>query len=342
MNEKAGEALGYFVKDFVKDASQKLTLLGLYEVKLASKIADLGEEAKKKWAKLLSGNKLRSAVLSTVLNQGSKYAAGTGYMKQLKMLQASIERSSAELIKDGKELQYLIDEFKKLQEMGYTKETWKDSLSSLLAFLKLYQQIHVECGLAVLECICADPLVKQAIGATTCMIEINGDLPSSLLILLNKGPGNHIRDNAYKYIKRMEKDLSMIQRIQANQDRIIALIGLAITSAFIGVSNVAANFVVRTFSRLLTHTSTCDAHILSLALSRARALSLSLSLSVFSLSRAHAVCVCVSFSLSLSPSLSLLSLSLSLSLSHRCTSCHICTFHMCDIIHMCDMTHSYV
>jgi len=41
------------------------------------------------------------------------------------------------LIKDGKELQYLIDEFKKLQEMGFTKETWKDSLASLLAFVKL-------------------------------------------------------------------------------------------------------------------------------------------------------------------------------------------------------------
>jgi len=130
--------------------------------------------------------------------------------------------------------------------MGYTKETWKDSLASLLAFLKLYQQVNVECGLAVLECICADPLITQAIGATQCMIKINGDLPSSLLIQLNEGPGNHIRDNAYKYIKRMEKDLSMIQRIQAYQDRMVALIGLAITSAFIGVSSVAANFVTET------------------------------------------------------------------------------------------------
>jgi len=122
---------------FVKGASQKLALLSRYEAKLASNIADLKGDAKKKIAKLMSGNKLRSAVLSTVLNQGSKYAASTGYMKQLKMLQATIERSAAELIKDGKELQYLIDEFKKLQEMGFTKETWKDSLASLLAFVKL-------------------------------------------------------------------------------------------------------------------------------------------------------------------------------------------------------------
>jgi len=84
------------------------------------------------------------------------------------------------------------------------------------------------------------------------MIKINGDLPSSLLIQLNEGPGNHIRDNAYKHIKRMEKDLTMIQRIQANQDRMIALIGLAITSALIGVSNVAANFLVRDKSNIKT------------------------------------------------------------------------------------------
>jgi len=71
---------------------------------------------------------------------------------------------------------------------------------------------------------------------------------SRVLIQLNKGPGKHIRDNAYKNIKCMEKDLSTIQRIQANQDRMIALIGLAITSAFISVSNVADNFLVRTFS----------------------------------------------------------------------------------------------
>jgi len=71
---------------FVKGASQKLALLSRYEAKLASNIADLKGDAKKKIAKLMSGNKLRSAVLSTVLNQGSKYAASTGYMKQLKML----------------------------------------------------------------------------------------------------------------------------------------------------------------------------------------------------------------------------------------------------------------
>jgi len=141
---------------------RKLALLDRYEVKIASNIENLNGVAKKKMAKLMFGNKLRSALLSTVLNQGSKYAGGGGYLKQLKMIQATIDRSATELTKDGKELQYLIDEFKKLQEMGYTRDSWKDSLSSMLAFLKLYKQVEVECGLSVLECIVADPLVVRS------------------------------------------------------------------------------------------------------------------------------------------------------------------------------------
>ena len=93
----------------------------------------------------------------------------------------------------------------------------------------------------------------EAIGACVPMLEINRDLPSSLLIQLNKGPGNHIRDNAFKYIKRMEKGLSMIGRIQDNQRQLKAIIFLAMTSFFIGVSSVAANFVVRDPCFLFLH-----------------------------------------------------------------------------------------
>jgi len=108
--------------------------------------------------KLMSSKKFRSALLSTVLNQGSKYAGGSSYLKQFKMIQATIDRPAIELAKDGKELQYLIDEFRKLQEMGYTRNYWKDSLSSML----LYKQVEVECGLSVLECIVVDPFVVRS------------------------------------------------------------------------------------------------------------------------------------------------------------------------------------
>jgi len=106
----------------------------------------------------MSSKKFRSALLSTVLNQGSKYAGGSSYLKQFKMIQATIDRPAIELAKDGKELQYLIDEFRKLQEMGYTRNYWKDSLSSML----LYKQVEVECGLSVLECIVVDPFVVRS------------------------------------------------------------------------------------------------------------------------------------------------------------------------------------
>jgi len=92
------------------------------------------------------------------LNQGCKYAGGSSYLKQFKMIQATIDRSATKLTKDGKELQYLIDEFQKLQEMGCTRDYWKDSLSSML----LYKQVEVECGLSVLECIVVDPFVVRS------------------------------------------------------------------------------------------------------------------------------------------------------------------------------------
>jgi hypothetical protein len=52
-----------------------------------------------------------------------------------------------------------------------------------------------------MECIAADENVAKALGAVGPLIEINGYLPSDFLILLNKGPANHIRDHAYQVFR---------------------------------------------------------------------------------------------------------------------------------------------
>ena len=60
------------------------------------------------------------------------------------------------------------------------------------------------------------------------------------MVMLNEGPAEHIRKKAYKYIKVLKKNLTMIAKIKETQARIIALIGAAITAALVSVGNFMA------------------------------------------------------------------------------------------------------
>jgi hypothetical protein len=86
----------------------------------------------------------------------------------------------------------------------------------------------------------ADSAVAQALGAARPFIELDGELPAAIMVKLTKGPAAHIRKNAYKYVKLLEKNSSMITKIQETQSRMIALIGAAITAALVSVGNFVA------------------------------------------------------------------------------------------------------
>ena len=113
-------------------------------------------------------------------------------------------------------------------------------MASWIAFFGLYKEVNVQCALVVFECIAADPLVAQAVGAAAPFIELDGDLPAAIMVKLTKGPAEHIRKNAYKYTKLLARDLNMITKIKETQARIIALIGAAITAALVSVGNFTA------------------------------------------------------------------------------------------------------
>ena len=98
----------------------------------------------------------------------------------------------------------------------------------------------MQCALAVFECIAADAAVAEAVGAAAPFIELDGELPAAIMVKLNKGPADHIRKQAYKYTRLLEKNLSMITQIRETQARIIALIGAAITAALVSVGNFIA------------------------------------------------------------------------------------------------------
>ena len=47
--------------------------------------------------------------------------------------------------------------------------------------------------------------VAEAIGAAIPLIKLNGEIPAAVMVMLNEGPANHIRDAAYKYVRRLDK-----------------------------------------------------------------------------------------------------------------------------------------
>lgn len=192
------------------------------------------------WSECIPIKTLEKEVVASVMRTPTKYRTVGGWSYFPDMLGRIFLRPTAELIKDEKQVQYLLDEIKELQKGGFTDQTWRDSVSTWLAFLNLYKQLDCECGLSILECIAADQNVADAIGAARPMVEINGNLPSDILIMLNKGPANHIRDHAYQYIRRLEKEAAMIRRIQEYQARAFALVGTTIVAAFVSVGNFIA------------------------------------------------------------------------------------------------------
>ena len=225
---------------FAAGAFQQMALISKYEKAVASCTKDLSAEARQRIKKFSCASKLASRAIANVLNQSTKYDLPTGYLKQVNMIRLASERPSVELMQDAKQIEYVLEQVRALQQGGFAKETWKDSLASWIAFFDLYKQVNAQCALAVFECIAADSAVAEAIGAAAPFIELDGELPATIMVKLNKGPAEHIRKQAYKYITRLERDLNMITKIKETQARIIALIGAAITAALVSVGNFIA------------------------------------------------------------------------------------------------------
>ena len=110
---------------FAAGMSQKMGLISKYEKAVASRTKYLSAEARQRMEKLSCASKLSSRAIANVMNQSTKYDLPTGYLKQVKMILLAFERSTVELMQDAKEIEYVLDQIKKLQEGGFSKETWK-------------------------------------------------------------------------------------------------------------------------------------------------------------------------------------------------------------------------
>ena len=206
----------------------------------------LSDEARKKMAKMSS---VKGAMMSAALKAKSKYDPGKGIIKTLNLWQGALTRSALELNADEKELRFLLEKLQALEGCAFTEETWRDSLASWLAMLKLYKVLKVDSGLKMMESMVSDDKLAGALGAAGGMVKLNGRLPASLLVKLNEGPATHIRTNLYKYVKRLEKDLNMISAIKEKQAAIAAVAISLTTSIGVGFATFASGLLLDMYKK---------------------------------------------------------------------------------------------
>ena len=68
-------------------------------------------------------------------------------------------------------------------------------------------------------------------------MDINGDPPAALVTMIAQGPGAHIRKHAYRYTKRIAKELVLIQRVKQLQSRAVAALGTLLVAMTVSVGN---------------------------------------------------------------------------------------------------------
>ena len=156
----------------------------------------------------------------------------------LDMISLAWRRARTELVRDEDELSYVLEKLVKLEDMTVTDQSWKDVGESWQALLSLRSQVSVERGQAVIECICTDSKVLQAIGTVQQLVNIQGTVPNDVLTMLNRGPSTHIRGNAYKYRKMIDRELARVRRVKDIQNRVVGSVATFAAAALVAIGNI--------------------------------------------------------------------------------------------------------
>ena len=98
--------------------------------------------------------------------------------------------------------------------------------------------MHAERCQSVLMCIFADESVRKGLGVAQQFSEIVGVPPHGVLLLLKNGPGAHVKNNRYKYQTALNKEIARIEHIQQLRAQMLGLVGVLLTSAFIGIATL--------------------------------------------------------------------------------------------------------
>merc|ERR1712151_625367 len=132
--------------------------------------------------KLISAVEMSSQMVGNALKTPTKYSCEG----RLDLFFNAWQRSRASLIKDEKELQYLFDQIRSLEQKEITGLNFRDIVESWTSALKLRSKLHSECAQAIFNAIVADGKLLRALQAGQTFATTDCDPPSSLAGFISK------------------------------------------------------------------------------------------------------------------------------------------------------------
>ena len=153
-----------------------------------------------------------------------------------------------QMAKELTDIEYLLSALEKAQE-PFTKTTWSDTVDSWLGMRNLIKKLDSERAQHVLDCIFSDKQVLEALGGAVMFKNIADPdaVPGGVLVRLKAGPGKHIKERYYDYVKALKTEMAHIERLQSLQKQATGLIAIGLLALSTGVGN----FVVRVLSNKL-------------------------------------------------------------------------------------------
>ena len=152
-------------------------------------------------------------------------------------LSSLLAHPRAALTVHEKELEYLKERLEKLLDDPATEHNWLDFAETWQELIKLRTAMKVQCGQAILDCICMDEKVLRSLDFAAHFRGINGQPPQEVLRRLKAGPGGHLRTHAYKYRCKLDTELARIARLKELQLRVVGFLGTVVIGAMVGIFN---------------------------------------------------------------------------------------------------------
>ena len=182
------------------------------------------------------------------ISAGSDYARRVGgflgLMSYYDLARFSFNTPPKVLVREINEIEYMQERLKTIEELTFTPSVCLDSAEAWTSFLLLRARLSGRATQEMLDAIIADADVLTSLGMADAMREANfKTAPEELVKQLKKGPGQHIRKNAYIYRRKLNAERARVARIQQLQMRVLGFVHTLILSAFISIGGIIAQWI---------------------------------------------------------------------------------------------------
>ena len=89
----------------------------------------------------------------------------------------------------------------------------------------------------ILKSVANDLPVIEGLGAAFQFLKVSGEVPDEVMTMLNEGPANHIRRNAFAYHQKINRELFGIKRVKDIRAGMVAAISGFTMALLIGIFN---------------------------------------------------------------------------------------------------------